>query len=213
MQAYGKREFYTPEMAQAPGARRATTSAASRAPRRPSARFYLDLAADPNFKELYLDNEKYDGYFRDRCVFRPDINIEDTMNVIVKYKTGATLSYSLNAFNAWEGYTIAFNGTKGRLEHSHRRRRRDVGRRDQLPGRRTSDRVTTRIIPLRGKPQDIEPWTGTGGHGGGDNVMLTEVFGTARARQVQARGGRTQRPVLVPDRRIGQQELRDAAAR
>ena len=51
-------------------------------------------------------------------MFRPDIDIEDTMNVIVKYKTGATLSYSLNAFNAWEGYTIAFNGTKGRIEHS-----------------------------------------------------------------------------------------------
>ncbi len=32
---------------------------------------------------------------------------------------------------------------------------------------------------MRGKPQEIEPWTGTGGHGGGDNVMLTEVFGTA----------------------------------
>ena len=39
------------------------------------------------------------------------------MNVIVKYKTGVTLSYSLNAFNSWEGYTIAFNGTKGRIEH------------------------------------------------------------------------------------------------
>ena len=96
---------------------RATTSAASPVPKKQKCTFYLDIGADANFKELYLDNEKYDGYFRDRCVFRPDINIEDTMNVIVKYKTGATLSYSLNAFNAWEGYTIAFNGTKGRLEH------------------------------------------------------------------------------------------------
>jgi hypothetical protein len=40
------------------------------------------------------------------------------MNVLVKYDTGATMAYSLNAFNAWEGYTIAFNGTKGRLEHT-----------------------------------------------------------------------------------------------
>ena len=30
---------------------------------------------------------------------------------------------------------------------------------------------------LRGKPEEIEPWTGTGGHGGGDEVMLREVFG------------------------------------
>jgi len=42
-----------------------------------------------------------------------------------------------------------------------------------------SDAVTTRVIPLRGKPEVIEPWTGAGGHGGGDTVMLTEVFGTA----------------------------------
>ena len=40
------------------------------------------------------------------------------MNVIVRYDTGTTLSYSLNAFNSWEGYQIAFNGTKGRIEHS-----------------------------------------------------------------------------------------------
>jgi hypothetical protein len=28
-------------------------------------------------------------------------------------------------------------------------------------------------------PQDLEVWTGKGGHGGGDTVMLTEVFGTS----------------------------------
>ena len=39
--------------------------------------------------------------------------------------------------------------------------------------------MTTRVIPLRGKPQIIEPWTGAGGHGGGDDVMLAEVFGSA----------------------------------
>jgi hypothetical protein len=39
--------------------------------------------------------------------------------------------------------------------------------------------VRTRIIPLRGKPEELTPWTGTGGHGGGDEVMLREVFGSA----------------------------------
>ena len=38
--------------------------------------------------------------------------------------------------------------------------------------------MSTRVIPLRGAPQTIEPWTGTGGHGGGDDVMLSEVFGS-----------------------------------
>jgi hypothetical protein len=137
----------------------------------------MDLAADPAFKTMYLDQEHHDGYFRDQCVFRPEIDIEDTMNVIVRYKTGATLSYSLNACNAWEGYQIAFNGTKGRLEH------RVVEQMATFAGATggdvADDRVTTRVIPLRGAPQEIQPWTGTGGHGGGDKVMLDEVFGSA----------------------------------
>ena len=132
--AYGKREFYTPTMAQRMGLKSHHERCLT-CPEKDKCTFYLDLAADKNFKALYLDNEKHDGYFRDRCVFRPDIDIEDTMNVIVRYNTGATLSYSLNAFNAWEGYMIAFNGTKGRIEHRDRRGRRDFGRRHQLPGR------------------------------------------------------------------------------
>lgn len=177
VQAYGKREFYIPSMAkrlglQGPHERCLTC------PEKDKCTFYLDIGADKNFKELYLDNEQHDGYFRDRCVFRPEISIEDTMNVIVKYRTGATLSYSLNAFNAWEGYTIAFNGTKGRIEHSIVEGGAVSAGATNYQGE-GSDAVSTRVIPLRGKPEKIEPWTGAGGHGGGDNVMLTEVFGTA----------------------------------
>jgi hypothetical protein len=146
-------------------------------PEKEKCSFFLDITKDKNFKELYFDNEQHDGYFRDRCVWRPDIDIEDTMNVIVKYKTGATLSYSLNAMNSWEGYIIAFNGTKGRIEHQ-------IVEGGAVSAGATNyqadqDRERTRLIPLRGQPQDLEVWTGTGGHGGGDNLMLTEVFGTS----------------------------------
>jgi hypothetical protein len=34
---------------------------------------------------------------------------------------------------------------------------------------------------MRGVARDIEPWTGVGGHGGGDDAMLTEIFGDAPA--------------------------------
>ena len=174
--AYGKREFYTPKMAQRLGLQSHHERCLT-CPEKDKCSFYLDIGADKNFKELYLDNEKYDGYYRDRCVWRPDISIEDTMNVIVKYKTGATLSYSLNAMNAWEGYTVAFNGTKGRIEHS-------IVEGGAVSAGATNyqadqDRERIRVIPLRGKPEDLEVWTGKGGHGGGDNVMLTEVFGKA----------------------------------
>ena len=32
------------------------------------------------------------------------------------------------------------------------------------------------MIPLRGEARVIEPWTGTGSHGGGDKVMLDDIF-------------------------------------
>jgi predicted dehydrogenase len=174
--ANGKHEFYTPKMARRMGLA-SHHERCRTCPEKDKCTFFLDIGADQNFRELYLDNEHHDGYFRDRCVFRPDIDIEDTMNVIVKYKTGATLSYSLNAFNAWEGYTIAFNGTKGRIEH-------EIVEGGAISAGATAyqadkDVIRTRLIPLRGAAQELEVWTGTGGHGGGDNVMLTEVFGTA----------------------------------
>jgi predicted dehydrogenase len=172
--AVGKREFYTPKMAQRLGLQRHHERCYT-CPEKDTCGFVLDLAASPALKELYLDQEKHDGYFRDRCVFRPDINIEDTMNVIVKYDSSATLSYSLNAFNAWEGYQVAFNGTKGRLEHSIVEQIYVSGT-NTVQGGIAAGGVRTRVIPLRGEARDLEPWTGTGGHGGGDKVLLDDIF-------------------------------------
>lgn len=170
--AMGKREFYTPEMAKRLGLQGSHERCLT-CPEGDKCTFKLDLHADKGLKALYLDNEKYDGYFRDRCVWRPETDIEDTMNVVVRYSRGTTLSYSLNAFNAWEGYHVAFNGTKGRLEHSVVEQSAGTA---GAGGPEKSDVITTRFIPLRGEPQSIEPWTGTGGHGGGDAVMLAEIF-------------------------------------
>ena len=172
--AVGKREFYTPVMAKRLGLA-SHHERCRTCPEKDKCSFYLDISADASLKSLYLDNEQHDGYFRDRCVWRPDIDIEDTMNVIVKYDTGATLSYSLNAFNAWEGYQIAFNGTEGRLEHSIVEQIYTAGA-NQVQGGIAAGGVKTRVIPLRGAAKDYEPWTGTGGHGGGDKALLDDIF-------------------------------------
>jgi predicted dehydrogenase len=172
--ATGKREFYTPEMARrmglsGPHQRCRTCPEASRCG------FHLDLEANPGLKTLYLDHEAHDGYWRDRCVFRPEIDIEDTLNALVTYDTGATLSYSLNAFNAWEGYTIAFNGTKGRIEHSIVESVYVNGT-ESVQGGVAQDGVRIRVIPLRGSGYEIEPWSAEGDHGGGDRLMLEDIF-------------------------------------
>ena len=172
--ASGKREFYTPTMARRFGLQSHHERCLT-CPEKDKCSFYLDLSADRSLKALYLDQEKHDGYFRDRCVWRPDIDIEDTMNVIVNYDTNATLSYSLNAFNAWEGYHVVFNGTLGRIEHSIVEQTYVSGA-DMVQGGTARNGVTTRLIPLRGPAQNITPREGRGGHGGGDAVMLDALF-------------------------------------
>lgn len=177
VQAIGSRQFYTPATARRMGLEghheRCLTC-----PEKAKCNFYFDLASDPGLKALYLDNEKHDGYYRDQCVWRPEINIEDTMTVMVRYDNGAQLNYSLQAYDAWEGYHIAFNGTKGRIEH---RIVESGGAAGATVVQSKSNNVSTRVIPLRGKAREIEPWTGAGSHGGGDDAMLEEIFGAAPA--------------------------------
>jgi predicted dehydrogenase len=174
VQAVGKREFYTPAMARRFGLD-GPHERCHTCPEKAECTFFFDLEGNPGLKAMYLDQERYDGYFRDQCVWRPTIDIEDTMHVTVRYGGGTTLNYSLNAFNAWEGYTIAFNGTKGRLEHVVIEQAGISG----LNGSSMGDAIQTRIIPMRGDPRDITPAVGSGGHGGGDTLMLAEIFDPA----------------------------------
>ncbi|MBN1155705.1 Gfo/Idh/MocA family oxidoreductase [candidate division KSB1 bacterium] len=172
--ATGKREFYTPEMAKRLGLN-SHHERCHTCPEKDKCGFVLSLADDESLKALYLDNEQYDGYYRDRCVFRPDIDIEDTMNVLVTYDNNVTLCYSVNAFNSWEGYYIVFNGTKGRLEHRIEEKIYISGT-DTIQGGIKDGGTFTRVIPLRGSAVDYEPWSGKGGHGGGDKVLLDDLF-------------------------------------
>ncbi|MET9273373.1 Gfo/Idh/MocA family oxidoreductase [Kribbella sp. NPDC003557] len=78
--------------------------------------FALQLAENATLRDLYLDAEGEDGYYRDRNVFGPGVSIEDDMAVLVSYDTGATMTYHLTAYSPAEGYRVMFNGSGGRLE-------------------------------------------------------------------------------------------------
>mgnify|MGYP006300219291 FL=1 len=78
--------------------------------------FYWDISKNDVFMDLYVANEKYDGYIRDSCVFRRDINIYDKMSAQVKYMNNVILNYSLTTYSPYEGFKMALNGTKGRIE-------------------------------------------------------------------------------------------------
>jgi predicted dehydrogenase len=78
--------------------------------------FHFDMSAKPALDDLYEGASAADGYVRDACVFREDIDIFDTMTAAILYENGVQVSYSLNCYMPIEGYHLAFNGTKGRIE-------------------------------------------------------------------------------------------------
>ena len=55
-------------------------------------KYAMKMADNQGLRELYLDCEQHDGYYRDRCVFSADMDIEDSMNLVVDYANGVSLS-------------------------------------------------------------------------------------------------------------------------
>ncbi|TSA17920.1 gfo/Idh/MocA family oxidoreductase [bacterium] len=85
-------------------------------PHKDKCKFFFDLTKDNRLMQLYADNEKYDGYTRDGCVWKEDIDIFDKMAVQIRYANKVQVSYSLTTYSPYEGFRIAFNGTKGRMD-------------------------------------------------------------------------------------------------
>jgi len=177
--ATGARRFYTPETAERLGLQRRAARCLE-CPEAASCRFHLDLRARKELAAIYLAHEGHDGYWRDRCVFSDAIDIEDSASVLVDYRNGVKLCYSLCAFMPYEGYRIVFNGTEGRLEHHCRESSYISGDSgaggDSPPGVLVREETRTELFPLFGDPVEIEVATGEGGHGGGDARLLEDVF-------------------------------------
>ena len=190
--ATGRRAFYRPETA----GRYGLDKRAERCHGCPEAArcpFFLDMAANPCLKALYLDQEEYDGYHRDQCVFSDRIDIKDSVALTVDYQNGARMSYSLNAFMPWEGYCIVFNGSKGRLEHKTEETVYVNGD-GSVPGAVKPEGTWIRVYPHFAAAYEIPVWEAVGGHGGGDDLLLRDLFNPDAApdpwmRRADHRGG------------------------
>ena len=79
-------------------------------------KYYWDITADKTLKRMYVDNEHHDGYIRDGCVFRSEIDIYDKMSAQVIYANGVTLNYSLTTYSPYEGLRLSFNGHDGKID-------------------------------------------------------------------------------------------------
>jgi predicted dehydrogenase len=135
-------------------------------PHASSCDFYWDITKNKYLHQLYVENEKYDGYHRDGCVFREEIDSYDKMAVQIRYKNKVQVSYSLTTYSPYEGYRIAFNGTEGRLEAWIKESQPwEEKKEDELVlVKNFGERI---LIPI---PH------GAGGHGGGDTRLKNKIF-------------------------------------
>jgi predicted dehydrogenase len=139
-------------------------------PHRASCEFYFDMTTSPRLMALYASAEAVDGYHRDGCVFREDCDIYDTMSAIVRYSNGTQMTYSLNAFMPFEGFRVAFNCERGRIEaRDYERQAWEVPHETEIIVARTFAKEVQRVTLQR-----LE-----GGHSGGDPRLLDAIFGDA----------------------------------
>ena len=160
--------------------------------------FVLDLSADEKMRRLFLEGESVDGYQRDRDVFADGITIEDNTTLAVGYSRGASMAYTLNAHSPWEGYRVAVNGTRGRVElevveRSHVEVARVVAGQlgksapvvDPSAQPDDPDAAAQSLRPWGSRlllqehwqpPQLLEIPEGAGSHGGGDAMLLDDVL-------------------------------------
>lgn len=151
-------------------------------PHRSKCDFYFDVNASPRLVQLYVGPEAVDGYHRDGCVFRNDVDIYDSMTALVTYSNGVAMNYSLNAFMPYEGYSLLFVCEKGTLA---------ARLKERLPGGDETEIVITRNFSKA--PPTIETPRAAEGHGGGDQRLRDIIF----------RGATPPRYLALPGSRAG----------
>jgi predicted dehydrogenase len=127
--------------------------------------FRWDVTDEDEYRQLYVEAEAADGYVRDGCVFDPEVDIFDTMAAIVRYRRGARMSYSCNAYMAYEGMRAAFNGATGRLEVEVIESRDVDADEVRIYRPRIEDPELVLRVPRAGDD-----------HGGGDARLLDHLF-------------------------------------
>ncbi|HEU5077629.1 MAG TPA: Gfo/Idh/MocA family oxidoreductase [Opitutaceae bacterium] len=175
--AYGRLDFYGKKNAVARGeaertkyARYTGEAAAKQDP------FALDLREHERLAGLYFDAEAETGYVRDKNVFREEIDIYDNMSVIVRYRTGVQMNYSLVSFSAREGMRVSINGDKGRIEYAEFQPTHILGIDESK--REAADKASESIhvYPLFKPSYEVTVKRLEGGHDGSDPVLAEQTF-------------------------------------
>jgi predicted dehydrogenase len=125
---------------------------------------YFDMDKwDGVYRRIYKEAEVDDGYVRDLCVFSDRHTINDHENLIIEYKKGTKVNFSLITFGPKSSVYFYFNGSKGRVE---------IGT-DML------GQEFCRIIWANKTVENIPMQKGEGehGHGGADVRLMGHILG------------------------------------
>lgn len=158
--------------------------------------YYFDITKNQRLMDLYVANENHDGYIRDNCLFRDEIDIYDKMSAQIKYANDVTVNYSLTTYSPFEGWRIAFNGTKGRIEASldiPYNINTNVDQAEmhakEMEQNAVEEAMSENIIvhKLWNDFDTITVSTEKGGHGGGDKRLHDKIFKTPETEDPYAR--------------------------
>jgi predicted dehydrogenase len=140
--------------------------------------FALDLRQDPSLEGLYLQAEADSGYLRDRNVFREGIDIYDNMSVLVRYRTGVQLNYSLLSFSSREGMRVTLNGDRGRIEYCEFQPTHLPKKGVAEPARSPTDLPyeSIHVFPLFQPSYEVKADRLSGEHDGADPVLAEQFF-------------------------------------
>jgi len=140
--------------------------------------FRLTIDDDPTMRSIYYDAEADSGYIRDRNVFRDGIDIEDSLSVLVKYRTGPMVAYSLNAYSPNEGFRASISGDRGRIiyDEQHGSHVMTGDAEIQTSG---VHKMSLRVQNLFSDPYDVPIQKTEGGHGGGDPLIQEQMFSSS----------------------------------
>lgn len=147
--------------------------------------YYWDITKSKMDMNLYVNNEQYDGYVRDNCLFREEIDIYDKMSAQIKYAKNTVVNYSLTTYSPFEGWKIAFNGHKGRIEAwldipwmNNENLDQAALHASEMNQVATADQVVEPVILFKSWEdyKVVNVMSERAGHGGGDKRLQDKLF-------------------------------------
>ena len=138
--------------------------------------FAFDLNQSESTRDLYLNAEAETGYLRDRNVFRAGIDIEDSMSVMIRYRTGEIVNYSLNAYCPDEGFRASICGDRGRIDYTERHASHILTGDKEVQTDGDDYTMHVRVQRHFEKPVEFDVEKVSGGHGGGDALLQCQMF-------------------------------------